>query len=148
MKASPGKSIPEAQPQDALDLLVLKYLLLPVQSHPFFAGVDWDSMYLQRSPYAPVVTHELDTQNFEHFDEEARGMGGSGAKRWARADPNFIGYTYKSHEAVQPSDGALFGLPRCLQGWDSQLSLNMPVDQNSLKPCASCKQTRIMWPCL
>ena len=62
-------------------------------------------MYLQRSPYAPVVTHELDTQNFEHFDEEARGMSGSGAKRWARADPNFIGYTYKSYEAVQPSDG-------------------------------------------
>ena len=62
-------------------------------------------MYLQRSPYAPVVTHELDTQNFEHFDEDARGMSGAGAKRWARADPNFIGYTYKSYEAVQPSDG-------------------------------------------
>ena len=62
-------------------------------------------MYLQRSPYVPIVTHELDTQNFEHFDEDARGISGSGAKRWARADPNFIGYTYKSYEAVQPADG-------------------------------------------
>ena len=78
---------------------------LDVQSHAFFAGVDWDSMYLQRSPYVPIVTHELDTQNFEHFDEDARGISGSGAKRWARADPNFIGYTYKSYEAVQPADG-------------------------------------------
>ena len=31
---------------------------------------------------------------------------GSGGKRWARADPNFIGYTYKNWEAVGSPAGA------------------------------------------
>eukprot|EP00983_Pelagomonas_calceolata_P015627 496515-Pelagomonas_calceolata.AAC.3 len=36
----------------------------------------------------------------------ARGSGPQKNKLWlAKADPNFIGYTYKNWEAVQPSDG-------------------------------------------
>ena len=74
------------------------------------------------------MDHELDTQNFEQFDEEGAphtsaaaaaasttstttsGGGGAaaagGGKRVAaKADPNFIGYTYKNWEAVQPAGG-------------------------------------------
>lgn len=39
-----------------------------VQAHPFFRGVDWERLYSQRPPYTPVVTHELDTRNFENFE--------------------------------------------------------------------------------
>ncbi len=76
------------------------------QAHPFFEGVDWERLPHQAPPYAPRVEHALDTQNFERFDEEAGPAGGSGGKRWARADPNFIGYTYKNWEAVASPSGA------------------------------------------
>ncbi len=76
------------------------------QAHPFFEGVDWAALPQRAPPYAPRVEHALDTQNFERFDEEAGPAGGSGGKRWARADPNFIGYTYKNWEAVASPSGA------------------------------------------
>jgi hypothetical protein len=30
--------------------------------------VDWERLYSQQPPYTPVVTHELDTRNFENFE--------------------------------------------------------------------------------
>ena len=74
-----------------------------LQNHPFFTGIDWDSLYSTQAPHMPTVKHPLDTQNFENFDEQAPvGLNPGGMKRWARADPNFVGYTYKNWEAVQP----------------------------------------------
>ena len=49
------------------------------------------------------MEHELDTQNFERFDEDMAMSSPSqnpARKPWAQADPNFIGYTYKNWEAV------------------------------------------------
>ena len=59
------------------------------------------------SPHVPQVEHELDTQNFEHFDEDMSGGGAAGGRKWGatKADPNFIGYTYKNWEAVHPEAG-------------------------------------------
>ncbi len=119
------------------------------QAHPFFEGILWDRLHACPAPYVPTVEHDLDTQNFEHFDEEAapakvsRGSGAGGlrearsqgamrllatgggsspvavvvvvvlvaqgqsgggnARHGKAADPNFIGYTFKNIEAVQPS---------------------------------------------
>jgi len=78
-----------------------------IKAHPFFTGLPWDSVYLIPAPYVPKVDHELDTQNFEHFDEDASASSrshSSGKGRQAKADPNFIGYTYKNFEAVQPTE--------------------------------------------
>lgn len=52
----------------------------------------------------------LTPQNFEHFDEDpsnSSGQGSGSSRKWiaAKTDPNFIGYTYKNFEAVQPEDG-------------------------------------------
>ena len=33
-----------------------------IKAHPFFAGVQWDSLHATRPPYTPRVEHELDTQ--------------------------------------------------------------------------------------
>jgi len=41
-----------------------------IKAHPFFAGVNWASLHSQTPPYVPRVEHELDTQNFERFDED------------------------------------------------------------------------------
>lgn len=46
------------------------------QAHPFFNGVDWERLYSQRPPYTPVVTHELDTRNFENFEVLISGFQG------------------------------------------------------------------------
>lgn len=45
-------------------------LLQDIKAHPFFEGVDWRNLHIQTPPYAPRVEHELDTQNFERFDED------------------------------------------------------------------------------
>lgn len=42
------------------------------QEHSWFSGVEWDKLYEIEAAYQPQVTDELDTQNFEKF-EEVRG---------------------------------------------------------------------------
>jgi serine/threonine kinase 38 len=42
-----------------------------IKAHPFFAGVRWESLYDTPPPHTPEVDGELDTRNFEHFEEDA-----------------------------------------------------------------------------
>ena len=99
----------------------------PPQAHPFFSGIDWDRLAHLPAPVRPRVDHDLDTQNFEQFDEDATSItaaggggaddgGAGGGRKWiaAKADPNFIGYTYKNWEAVQP-EGSRGGVQT--RGW-------------------------------
>jgi serine/threonine kinase 38 len=39
------------------------------QAHPWFRGVQWDKLYDMEAAYIPEVEDELDTQNFEKFEE-------------------------------------------------------------------------------
>lgn len=39
------------------------------KAHPWFKGIEWERLYESNAPYIPKVKHELDTQNFEKFDE-------------------------------------------------------------------------------
>jgi len=39
------------------------------QAHPWFKGVEWDKLYQMKAAFIPEVNDELDTQNFEKFDE-------------------------------------------------------------------------------
>jgi hypothetical protein len=41
-----------------------------IKAHPFFESVDWAGLHARAAPYVPRVDHELDTQNFERFDED------------------------------------------------------------------------------
>ncbi|CAD8199818.1 unnamed protein product [Paramecium octaurelia] len=41
-----------------------------IKIHPFFQGVDWKRIREKITPYQPQVNHEIDTQNFEQFEEE------------------------------------------------------------------------------
>ncbi|KAL9268243.1 hypothetical protein AKJ16_DCAP24184 [Drosera capensis] len=40
-----------------------------VQAHPWFKDVAWDKLYEMEAAYKPVVSGELDTQNFMKFEE-------------------------------------------------------------------------------
>ncbi|WPT14046.1 Serine/threonine-protein kinase 38-like [Picochlorum sp. SENEW3] len=74
-----------------------------IKNHPFFRGIHWDLLYESTAPYRPAVEHELDTQNFEQYEDDLM-QGGKypASSRSSRpvADPNFVGYTYKSFEVA------------------------------------------------
>ena len=43
---------------------------LPIfQAHPWFKGIDWEKIYQMEAAFIPEVNDELDTQNFEKFEE-------------------------------------------------------------------------------
>lgn len=60
-----------------------------IKAHPFFAGVQWDRMEQARAPNVPSLKGELDTSNFENFDE-MEGPAGGGRRRANRKDPDFM----------------------------------------------------------
>ena len=59
------------------------------------------------------VDHELDTQNFEKFDEDTSMKARLNQKRYGLRDPEFIGYTYKNYEAsTAPGDNGMVQLKK------------------------------------
>lgn len=40
-----------------------------MQAHPWFEGVEWEKIYQMEAAFIPEVNDDLDTQNFEKFDE-------------------------------------------------------------------------------
>ncbi|XP_059626049.1 uncharacterized protein LOC132269056 isoform X2 [Cornus florida] len=40
-----------------------------IKAHPWFKGIDWDKIYQMDAAFIPEVNDELDTQNFEKFEE-------------------------------------------------------------------------------
>ena len=72
-----------------------------IKSHKFFSGIDWDSLYATKPPHRPVVSHQLDTRNFEDFEEdESMRKKSELGETDAGKDSNFVGYTYKNVEVV------------------------------------------------
>ena len=97
-----------------------------VKGHPFFEGIQWDTLYQQPAPCKPVVSGETDTRNFEHFEElppqapgaspaaqskgaaapqPAASASGAPVSSLASPDPHFIGYTFKNFCVVTDSQG-------------------------------------------
>ena len=40
-----------------------------IKNHPFFRGVDWEGIRRQTAPEIPFIESEIDTRNFDNFDE-------------------------------------------------------------------------------
>uniref|UniRef100_A0A0D6R605 non-specific serine/threonine protein kinase n=2 Tax=Spermatophyta TaxID=58024 RepID=A0A0D6R605_ARACU len=77
-----------------------------IKAHPWFKGIVWDKLYEVEAAYKPEVNGELDTQNFEKFDEveppsQMRTGSGPWRKMLTPKDLNFVGYTYKNFDAVK-----------------------------------------------
>nr|CAB3466461.1 unnamed protein product [Digitaria exilis] len=60
-----------------------------IKAHPWFGSVEWEKLYQMEAAFIPEVNDELDTQNFEKFEEMLSSK-----------DVNFVGYTYKNFEIV------------------------------------------------
>ncbi|KAL9239738.1 hypothetical protein vseg_014032 [Gypsophila vaccaria] len=76
-----------------------------IKVHPWFDGVDWERIYEMEAAFIPEVNDELDTQNFEKFDEaddhlQSTSKTGPWRKMLSSKDLNFVGYTYKNFEIV------------------------------------------------
>lgn len=76
-----------------------------IKAHPFFAGVDWNNIRDQESPYVPELRGDADTSNFEQFEEAEPFYPpiSSNKKRSHKKDINFVGYTYKKDVEKQQS---------------------------------------------
>ncbi|KAK7245355.1 hypothetical protein RIF29_40195 [Crotalaria pallida] len=76
-----------------------------IKAHPFFEGTEWDKLYQMEAAFLPEVNDELDTQNFEKFEEadnntQSSSRVGPWRKMLSSKDLNFVGYTYKNFEIV------------------------------------------------
>ncbi|GLT76903.1 hypothetical protein SLA2020_485370 [Shorea laevis] len=76
-----------------------------IKAHLWFKGVEWDKLYQMKAAFIPEVNDELDTQNFEKFEEADNQMptttkSGPWRKMLSSKDINFVGYTYKNFEIV------------------------------------------------
>ncbi|XP_010262359.1 PREDICTED: serine/threonine-protein kinase tricorner isoform X1 [Nelumbo nucifera] len=76
-----------------------------IKAHPWFRGVEWDKLYQIEAAFIPEVKDELDTQNFEKFEEsdnqaQTSSKSGPWRKMLSSKDINFVGYTYKNFEIV------------------------------------------------
>ncbi|CAI5492212.1 unnamed protein product, partial [Closterium sp. Naga37s-1] len=84
-----------------------------IKNHPWFRGLPWDRLYKMEAAFIPEVNDELDTQNFEKFDEVVEASGAQKAGPWKKMLPskdiNFVGYTYRNMEIVQETHSPLGG---------------------------------------
>ncbi|KAG6642544.1 hypothetical protein I3843_09G143300 [Carya illinoinensis] len=76
-----------------------------LKAHPWFKGSQWDRLYQMEAAFIPEVKDELDTQNFEKFEElpapvQTPSKSGPWRKMLSSKDANFVGYTYKNFEIV------------------------------------------------
>ncbi|KAK9166879.1 hypothetical protein Scep_002070 [Stephania cephalantha] len=76
-----------------------------IKAHPWFEGVEWHTLYQMEAAFVPEVKDELDTQNFEKFEDIDSGTqpspkSGPWRKTISSKDLSFVGYTYKNFEIV------------------------------------------------
>lgn len=92
-----------------------------IKKHPFFEGLDWNSLRSLKAPYVPSVTSEISNENFDKFEEDEPFFGGGDKKKGVvsrKLDMNFIGYTYKADVEQQKTNlvNVLKDLDTLIQG--------------------------------
>uniref|UniRef100_A0A7S3LWF9 non-specific serine/threonine protein kinase n=1 Tax=Palpitomonas bilix TaxID=652834 RepID=A0A7S3LWF9_9EUKA len=82
-----------------------------IKSHPFFKGIEWDTIRSQKPPVVPQLKSEEDTANFDDFGEAAPvemiiNTKHGKSRKLREEDLPFVGYTFKRFDAVVKSDEA------------------------------------------
>jgi protein-serine/threonine kinase len=73
-----------------------------VHRHPFFNGLDWDTLRSQKAPFEPRLTGITDTSNFPQLDVPNTPLPKRDENLKAgNGDLAFVGYTYKRWETVK-----------------------------------------------
>jgi len=71
-----------------------------IKAHPFFSGIDWSSLRREgAAPYRPRVASQVDTSNFDQFEErqwpEGQSRDRAASSQRTADDLVFSDYTYK-----------------------------------------------------
>ncbi|CAA3017363.1 serine threonine- kinase tricorner [Olea europaea subsp. europaea] len=77
-----------------------------IKAHPWFRGVNWDTLFEMEAAYKPTVSGETDTPNFEKFDEgdnppSTVSSVGPWRKMLTSKDANFIGYSFRKSDILK-----------------------------------------------
>ncbi|KMS94191.1 hypothetical protein BVRB_023890, partial [Beta vulgaris subsp. vulgaris] len=80
-----------------------------IKAHEFFKGIEWDTVKMRdsKAPIKPKVENEIDTQNFDDFDdlpekEPSKELEAPNLKE------SFIGYTFKRYDNKTPKLSDMF----------------------------------------
>jgi len=77
-----------------------------IKHHPFFRSVDWDNIRRKAAPIVPKVESEVDTQNFDKFEDVEEGVD-----EGTEDNAAFIGYTFKRVDAPKALAADFFSQP-------------------------------------
>lgn len=78
-----------------------------VLEHPFFKGLNWDTLRSTEAAIVPQVSSDVDTQNFDKFEEEKGGE----EQPVPEKGNQFIGYTFKRVEERPALSNDFFSNP-------------------------------------
>jgi serine/threonine kinase 38 len=101
-----------------------------IKSHPYFNGIDWDNIRNTVAPWIPELASELDTSNFDKFEEvEPFYPEVPIKKKFKRKDGNFIGFTFKK---VSSQRNSLISAFENLEASRSPLAIFKSFEENDL----------------
>jgi serine/threonine kinase 38 len=80
-----------------------------IRAHPFFKDLDWKELRSTTPPIVPFVEHELDTRNFDAFEEDEHGDTLEELKVPKSNAKDFEGFTFVRPEAKPASLASIFG---------------------------------------
>ena len=66
-----------------------------IKQHPFFQGLNWDTLRESTPPWVPELEGDCDSNHFDKFDEVDPFYPIGIKKKNQRKDGNFIGFTFK-----------------------------------------------------
>lgn len=100
-----------------------------IKRHPFFNGINWSNLRSARAPWIPQLESDMDSSNFDKFDEIEPFYPTSAKKKYYKKDGNFVGFTYKRPESQRTSlVSALQNLESLVPSRTSLRSLNSEGD--------------------
>lgn len=67
------------------------------QAHPWFRGIKWDELYQIEAAFLPEVNGELDTQNFEKFEEVRRHSLSGRISVYKQYSSNYLNLCHDMH---------------------------------------------------
>lgn len=109
-----------------------------IKAHPWFRSIQWDKLYEMEAAFKPVVNGELDTQNFEKYDETdppqlVPSRSGPWRKMLTSKDTHFVGYTYKNRDMFKAIQGTSDMRPKSSRKKPSLVSLFDRIDLEETK---------------
>lgn len=83
-----------------------------LMAHPWFKGVDWESLRKTPAPIKPIISAPDDTRNFDEFeDSDEEGdistVDRTFKRQLEQQDIAFVGYTYNSFAAMSDRFGTM-----------------------------------------